>query len=48
MLLGLRIKSNEMGVDIIQNCEVKDIKTDNHKVEGVNTSKGFIKEIKLL
>jgi len=36
-----------MGVDIIQNCEVKDIKTDNHKVEGVNTSKGFIKANKV-
>ena len=39
--------ADEMGVDIIQNCEVKDIKTDNHKVEGVNTSKGFIKANKV-
>ena len=36
-----------MGVDIIQNCEVKDIKTDNYKVEGVNTTKGFIKANKV-
>ena len=36
-----------MGVDIIQNCEVKNIKTDNHKVEGVETSKGFIKANKV-
>ncbi len=44
---GYALRSNEMGVDIIQNCEVKDIKTDNHKVEGVNTSKGFIKANKV-
>ena len=33
-------------MDIIQK-EVKDIKTDNHKVEGVNTSKGFIRANKV-
>ena len=44
---GFALRSNEMGVDIIQNCEVKNIKTDNHKVEGVETSKGFIKANKL-
>ena len=44
---GYALRSNEMGVDIIQNCEVKDIQTDNHKVKGVNTSKGFIKADKV-
>ena len=44
---GYALRSNEMGVDIIQNCEVKDIKTDNYKVEGVNTSKGFIRANKV-
>ena len=36
-----------MGIDIIQNCEVKNIKTDNHKVEGVETSKDLSKQTKL-
>ena len=31
-----------MGVDIIQNCEVKNIKVESGKVLGVETSKGFI------
>ena len=39
--------ADEMGVDIIQNCEVKGIKTDNYKVEGVETTKGFIKSSKI-
>ena len=30
------------GVDIIQNCEVKSIRTRNGRVEGVETSRGFI------
>ena len=40
---GFAMRADEMGVDIIQNCEVKNIKTNNNKVEGVETSKGFIK-----
>jgi len=39
---GFAMRADEMGVDIIQNCEVKNIKTNNNKVEGVETSKGFI------
>ena len=39
--------ADEMGVDIIQNCEVKGIKTDNYKAEGVETTKGFIKSSKI-
>ncbi len=37
------MRADEMGVDIIQNCEVKNIKTSKGKVEGVETSKGFIR-----
>jgi sarcosine oxidase, subunit beta len=44
---GFAMRADEMGVDIIQNCEVKNIKTNNNKVEGVETSKGFIKAGKI-
>ena len=36
-----------MGVDIIQNCEVKGIKRNGDGVEGVDTTKGFIKTKKI-
>ena len=36
-----------MGVDIIQNCEVKGIKTESNEVKGVETTKGFIKTKKI-
>ena len=39
---GFAMRADEMGVDIIQNCEVHSIKTKNGKVEGVKTSKGLI------
>jgi len=39
---GYAMRADEMGVDIIQNCEVKKIKTKNGKVQGVETSKGII------
>tara|TARA_B100000579_G_scaffold347446_1_gene300521 strand:+ start:371 stop:1621 length:1251 start_codon:yes stop_codon:yes gene_type:complete len=39
---GFAMRADEMGVDIIQNCEVKNIKTENGKVIGVETSRGFI------
>jgi len=41
------MRADEMGVDIIQNCEVKNIKTSKGKVEGVETSKGFIRSNKV-
>ncbi len=37
------MRADELGVDIIQNCEVKKIKTKNGKVQGVETSKGVIR-----
>ena len=40
---GYAMRADEMGVDIIQNCEVKKIRTKNGKVQGVETSKGFIR-----
>ena len=40
---GYAMRSDEMGVDIIQNCEVKKIVTKNGKVQGVETSKGIIR-----
>ena len=36
-----------MGVDIIQNCEVKGIKRKGDSVEGIETSRGFIKTSKV-
>ncbi len=39
--------SNEIGVDIIQNCEVKGIKRNGDSVEGIETTKGFIKTKKI-
>ena len=39
--------ADEMGVDIIQNCEVKGIKRNGDCVEGLETTKGFIKTKKV-
>ena len=40
---GYAMRADELGVDIIQNCEVKKIRTAKGKVQGVETSKGFIR-----
>ena len=42
---GFAMRADEMGVDIIQNCEAKQIRTKNGKIEGVETSKGFIRAL---
>jgi sarcosine oxidase subunit beta len=39
--------ADSMGVDIIQNCEVKGIKRKGDIVEGLETTKGFIKTSKI-
>ncbi len=39
---GFAMRADEMGVDIIQNCEVKNIITKSGKVTGVETDKGVI------
>ena len=44
---GFAMRADEMGVDIIQNCEAQSIKTRSGKVEGVKTSKGFIRAKKV-
>ena len=44
---GFAMLADEMGVDIIQNCEAHQIKTKNGKIEGVETSKGFIRANKV-
>ncbi len=44
---GFAMRADEMGVDIIQNCEAHQIKTKNGKMEGVETSKGFIRANKV-
>ncbi|MEK9886152.1 MAG: sarcosine oxidase subunit beta family protein [Pelagibacteraceae bacterium] len=44
---GFAMRADEMGVDIIQNCEAQEIKTKNGKIEGVQTSKGFIRANKV-
>ena len=40
---GYAMRADELGVDIIQNCEVKKIVTKNGKVHGVETTKGIIR-----
>ena len=44
---GYAMRADEMGVDIIQNCEVHKILTENGKVIGVETSKGIINSKKI-
>ena len=44
---GYAMRAYEMGVDIIQNCEVHKILTENGKVIGVETSKGIINSKKI-
>ena len=44
---GFAMRADEMGVDIIQNCEAHQVKTKNGKIEGVETSKGFIRANKV-
>ena len=44
---GFAMRADEMGVDVIQNCEAHQIKTKNGKIEGVETSKGFIRANKV-
>ena len=44
---GFAMRADEMGVDIIQNCEAHQIKIKNGKIEGVETSKGFIRANKV-
>ena len=39
--------ADAMGVDILQNCEVKGIKRNGNSVEGIETTKGFIKAKKI-
>ena len=39
--------ADSLGVDIIQNCEVKGIKRKGETVEGLETTKGFIKTSKI-
>ena len=39
--------ADSMGVDIIQNCEVKGIKRRRDTIEGLETTKGFIKTAKI-
>ena len=39
--------ADAMGVDIIQNCEVKGIRRKGDSVEGIETTKGFIKTQKV-
>ena len=44
---GFAMRADEMGVDIIQNCEAHQIRTKNGTVEGVETSKGFLRANKI-
>jgi len=44
---GYARAADSMGVDIIQNCEVKGIKRKGDSIEGLETTKGFIKTKKI-
>ena len=44
---GFAMRADEMGVDIIQNCEAHQIRTKNGMIEGVETSKGFLRANKI-
>jgi sarcosine oxidase subunit beta len=44
---GYARSADSMGVDIIQNCEVKGIKRKGDSIEGLETTKGFIKTSKI-
>jgi len=44
---GYARQADSMGVDIIQNCEVKGIKRKDDSIEGLETTKGFIKTSKI-
>ena len=44
---GYARSADSMGVDIIQNCEVKGIKRKGDAIEGLETTKGFIKTSKI-
>ncbi len=44
---GFARGADARGVDIIQNCEVKGIRRENGAVEGVETTRGFIKTKKI-
>ena len=44
---GFAMRADEMGVDIIQNCEAHQIRTKNGTIEGVETSKGFLRANKI-
>ena len=44
---GFAMRADEMGVDIIQNCEAHQIRTKNGAIEGVETSKGFLRANKI-
>ena len=44
---GFAMRGDEMGVDIIQNCEAHQIRTKNGTIEGVETSKGFLRANKV-
>ena len=44
---GFAMRADEMGVDIIQNCEAHHIRIKNGTIEGVETSKGFLRANKI-
>ena len=44
---GFAMRADELGVDIIQNCEAHQIRTKNGTIEGVETSKGFLRANKI-
>ena len=44
---GFAMRADEMGVDIIQNSEAHQIRTKNGTIEGVETSKGFLRANKI-
>jgi len=44
---GYARAADDLGVDIIQNCEVTGLRRKGNRIEGVETTKGFIKALKV-
>ena len=47
MVWGFARAAHSLGVDIVEDCEVVDVKVDRGKITGVDTTKGFVSSNKV-
>ena len=47
MVWGFARSAHSLGVDIVEDCEVVDVKVDRGKITGVDTTKGFVSSNKV-